>query len=148
MKVYEPNPKENEAIMASYKKIYKKNFFKNPLFSIEDFFFGLLLKFNNFLSHKINSWACRVHARTKDKYKGRVAESAFATVFSKTDPNINKPLSLDAKKERIYQTKDVQNLSFTIKDMTDGKYGKDEFKWDLFGHLLKKKKNDLNITDA
>lgn len=140
------DPSENKKIIASYKKIYKKNFFKNPLTSIEDFFFSLLLKFNNFLSHKINAWVCKVHARTKDKYKGRTAESSFADDFSKYDPNINKLLTLDPKKERIYQTKDVQNIACKIKEMTDGKYGKDEFKCDLFGHLLKKKKNDLNIA--
>lgn len=147
MRDIKPNKKEDEALIASYKRVYKKNFFKNPINLVEQFFFTLLLSFHNFLSICIDSWSLKIEKRNKDKYKNRIAECSFANDFSKYDPNVNKLLTLEPKKERIYQTREVQNIACDIAASTKGLYGKDDFKWDLFGHLLKKKSNDLNTAE-
>jgi hypothetical protein len=140
---------EDKKILKSYKKIYKINYWITPIYFVEDFVFGLIAKLVSFCKKQLCSYVerktTRYRKRSTPLYKD-IASSTFAKDFSKEDPVIAKLLTIDPTKQRIYQTREVQNLACTIKDMTDGKYDKNEFKGDLFGHLLKNNKKDLNIA--
>ncbi len=144
-KIISDDLNEDEKILNSYKLVYKTKLSKKPLYWVEDLFFNYLLKFNRFLSNHINSWACRVTNRTKDKYKYGFYNH-FTKDYTKTDPIINKLTTLDASKINTFQTKEVVALKEDLAVKTLGKYDKESFKWDLFGHLLKNNNKDLNIT--
>jgi hypothetical protein len=133
-----PDPIEDKEIFNCYKKIHRVNLTLKTLNRIEDFIFNLSFKIVNFLNVKITKWSDYRRNKIKDRYNN-VPASAFADDFSKYDPNINKLLTLDASKERIYQTDKVKELYTTINSQTNGAYDEKNFKWDLFGHLMKKK---------
>jgi hypothetical protein len=142
------DPKENKKIMDFYKKIYKPKILKKPIYWIEDLIFSLVFKLGSFLQRHFVAYSKRIKNRKLEKYKGLESVRAFTTDYSKYDPNINNLLNLDPKKERIYQTEEVQGFFGVLNLKTQGNYDKEAFKWDLFGHLLKRKDDGLNKVEA
>jgi hypothetical protein len=140
-------PKEDGAIMDSYRKIYKPKISKKLIYKIEDLFFSFVFNVGCYLDSQFLAYTKRVKNRVSDKYKGKLFETSFANDFTKTDPTITDLLTLDPTKERIYQTDDVKKIFGDLHLKTKGTYDKESFKWDLFGHLLKNKKNHLNMVE-
>jgi hypothetical protein len=132
-------------VSKAYNKIYNDKFLDNPFNWVEYKAYYFLCKFHNFIKSILVSWNLRL-SKNRKNIKNTLKNNPFATDYSERDPLIKKYLTLDPTKERIYQTNEVNGIFFDLHNKTNGEYTKDEFKIDLFGHLLKKKKDTLNIV--